>query len=306
GLKLPVRLVRKNEVEAFRAQEKEKVLQVLDHCTRMCAVLRVSCETTFFEKDSITEGILELIYQLRIEKLVMGAAANHKYWSGMTKLMSEKAKNVLQFAPGYCHVWFICKEQLIYKRESVMEQSLDTEEMPSNSSEIDNQLDSGILLTSQESRINDTLRNQLEQGISEAESSWCETFRESARFSNADKQPMLMEAIHKTKPVKSPCYEELRLKKVTKKEAGNLRILKEALGHKMSLESQVESLERKLLSEMALSQKYKNERDGALKEVQELRKQPQGCFFEFPYFELQRATNCFDPSLKIGEGGCGS
>ncbi|KAH9605542.1 hypothetical protein KSS87_001928, partial [Heliosperma pusillum] len=147
GLELPVRLVRKNELEAFRAQEREKVQQILDDCTKMCALHEVPFETTFVEKHSITEGILELIYQQKIEKLVMGAAANHKYQRGMTKLMSEKATKVLQFSPDFCHVWFICKGHLIYKREGVVEQGLDTEEMPSNSSEINIQSDSGTLLS---------------------------------------------------------------------------------------------------------------------------------------------------------------
>ncbi|XP_074279864.1 U-box domain-containing protein 33-like isoform X3 [Silene latifolia] len=356
GLELPVRLVRKNELEAFRAQETEKVLQILDDCIKMCAVLRVSCQTTFVEKDSITEGILELIYQLRIQKLVMGAAANHKYWRGMTKLRSRKATNVLQFAPDFCHVWFICKEHLIYKRESVleqsvMEQSLYTEEMLPNSSEIDNQSDFGIPFSQEplthlrHSVLCDHERSPVKPGQSSTvsysqslsgiilpvSSFVNEDFTEQhvAEFSNVpqSRNQHLGSSSPSAKPVESPCYEELRLKKVMKEEAANMKKmlskvslkLTEALSHKMSLERQVEkchlkleNLERKLFSEMALSQKYKNERyklqiehDGVLREIQEL-KQPQRFLFEFPYFELQKATNCFDPSLKIGEGGCGS
>ncbi|KAH9615847.1 hypothetical protein KSS87_022997, partial [Heliosperma pusillum] len=271
-------------------------------------------------------------------------------------------------------------------------------------------------LSTMESSVNGTHYNQLEQGISEAESSWCECLRESASFSNADKQAIVMEAIHKTIHVKSPCYEELRHRKVMNEEASNrkrstmgnnvdingtlynqpeqgiseaessrceayresasswnahrqamaairkakpvkrpysesLKLKKamkedvtedvteaantkrmfikvslkltEALGHKMSLESQVKKLnlkvkflEKKLLSEKASPHKFKNEcnklqigKDGAHREAQESRNQlSQGpstdpTFIEFSYRDLQKATNYFDPSRRIGVGG---
>ncbi|KAL9245374.1 hypothetical protein vseg_019036 [Gypsophila vaccaria] len=145
GLELPVRLVRKNELEAFRAQERDNVLQLLDDCSQMCALFKVPYENTYVEKDSVPGGILELIHRLRIQKLVMGAAANCKYWGGMTKPMSEKAENVLQFAPNFCHIWFVCKGHLICQREGGVQGSSAAEETPPNSLEFNNLSNSGIL-----------------------------------------------------------------------------------------------------------------------------------------------------------------
>ncbi|XP_074279870.1 U-box domain-containing protein 33-like isoform X1 [Silene latifolia] len=143
-----------------------------------------------------------------------------------------------------------------------------------------------------------------------------------------------METIRKAKPVERLYIEELRLKIAMKEEAANMKSAlakvslerNEALDHKMTLESQVEKfnlkvneLEKKLFSEMLLSQKYKDERDelqiereGALREAEELRKQLaerhsiDPIVSEFSYLQLQEATNYFDPSLKIGEGDYGS
>lgn len=86
-------------------------------------------------------------------------------------------------------------------------------------------------------------------------------------------------------------------------------------------EQMVKELEQKIVSAVQLLQTYKKEReelqaerDSALKEAVELRKKqgeassthmPQ-YFSVFSFSELEEATQNFDPSLKIGEGGYGS
>ncbi|CAN8310850.1 unnamed protein product [Cochlearia groenlandica] len=64
----------------------------------------------------VGEGIVELIYQNNIEKLVMGAAADPHYSRGMS-ITSRKAEYVSQHAPHSCKMWFICKGKLIQTRE---------------------------------------------------------------------------------------------------------------------------------------------------------------------------------------------
>ena len=100
-----------------------------------------------------------------------------------------------------------------------------------------------------------------------------------------------------------------------------------ALDQKSSLESKiaesnemVEGLELRIVSAVELLQTYKKERDEllverdkALKETEELRRKqgnlpstqmPQ--FSEFSFSEIEKATQNFNPSLKIGEGRRGN
>ena len=83
----------------------------------------------------------------------------------------------------------------------------------------------------------------------------------------------------------------------------------------------VKELEQKIISAVGLLQNYKKERDElqkerdiALIEAEELRRsqtETSGThtsqfFSEFSFSEIEEATQNFDPSLKIGEGGYGS
>jgi len=104
------------------------------------------------EMDSIEKGIVETIYQHRIRKFVMGAAADKHYSMyhsrlDMTKLFildlmsplsyrkfcklffarkmedlkSKKANFVCQQAPATCQIHFTCKGNLIHTRFPVKE-----------------------------------------------------------------------------------------------------------------------------------------------------------------------------------------
>lgn len=87
-------------------------------------------------------------------------------------------------------------------------------------------------------------------------------------------------------------------------------------------EQVVKELEEKIILAVQLLQTYKKERDeceiernNALKEAEELRRSKAEAsssthvrqfFSEFSFSEIQEATQNFDPTLKIGEGGYGS
>lgn len=202
--------------------------------------------------------------------------------------------------------------------------------------------DSSPLSVLQESSTNDDIYDQLELAMSEAENSRREAFEESMRRRKAEKETM--EAIRKAKLAERLYNEELRQRKEIeeelaegKQELENTKSLRdkvsqelhEALDQKKSLKSQIEKLddtvkemEEKILSAVELLQKYRDERDAlqierdrALQEAEYLRKQSgEGSsnsyipvfFSQFSFSDLEKATNCFDPSLKIGEGGYGS
>jgi hypothetical protein len=72
----------------------------------------ISC----IEMNDVKQGILELIHESKIKKLVMGAASDHHYSEKMFDLKSRKAKYVYQHAPSSCEVMFMCDGHLIYTK----------------------------------------------------------------------------------------------------------------------------------------------------------------------------------------------
>lgn len=120
------------------------------------------------------------------------------------------------------------------------------------------------------------------------------------------------EELDKMKKQRDEVVEELRA-------AQNLKTLLE--NQIAESDEMVKNLEQKIISAVDLLQSYKKERevlqterDNALREAEELRgQQGEGTsshmpqfFSEFSFSEIEEATNNFDPSLKIGEGGYGS
>ena len=112
---------------------------------------------------------------------------------------------------------------------------------------------------------------------------------------------------------------ELESMKNLRNEVQNQKLLLEIQTEESN--KMVKELEQKIVSAVELQQNYKKERDelqmerdSALREAEELRRK-QGeatsthippFFSEFSSLEIEEATQNFDPSLKIGEGGYGS
>ncbi|TKY65436.1 U-box domain-containing protein 33 [Spatholobus suberectus] len=189
--------------------------------------------------------------------------------------------------------------------------------------------------------MNDTICDQLEQAMAEADNAVQNAYQETVRRRKAEREAF--EAIRKAKASESLYTDELNLRKMAeeelrkeKEELENMKSQRDkvkeelylALDQKALLESQIASselmikeLEQKIVSAVDLLQSYKNERDelqmqrdNALREAEELRKKqgeascthvPQ-LFSEFSFSEIKDATSNFNPSLKIGEGGYGS
>ncbi|KAL1192133.1 U-box domain-containing protein 33 [Cardamine amara subsp. amara] len=123
GAKFPVGSVKEEEVRVFREKEREKVHMILDEYLRICQQRGVRAEKMFIEMGSIENGIVQLISELGIRKLVMGAAADRQYSRRMTDLKSRKAIFVRREAPTLCQIWFTCKGFLIHTREAAMDDS---------------------------------------------------------------------------------------------------------------------------------------------------------------------------------------
>ncbi|KAL9234476.1 hypothetical protein vseg_009346 [Gypsophila vaccaria] len=145
GGKFPAAQVGAEELKAFRDKEHQERLKILDAYLKICAQVGVAAEKIHIEMDStIEEGIVELISQQRIGKLVMGAAPDRKYSRKMVQLKSKEAIYVHNHAPDYCHIWFVCNGYLIYTREAAEQSIPHIEEKLSKAPDV-NQPDAGSL-----------------------------------------------------------------------------------------------------------------------------------------------------------------
>ncbi|KAK9910410.1 hypothetical protein M0R45_034375 [Rubus argutus] len=117
GTKFPASQMKDQEVRAYREIERQNMHKILDDYLRICRHMGVRAEKLHIETDSIEKGIVELISQHGIRKLVMGAAADKCHSRKMMDLKSKKAIYVREHAPVSCRIQFICKGHLIHTWE---------------------------------------------------------------------------------------------------------------------------------------------------------------------------------------------
>ncbi|KAK8497482.1 hypothetical protein V6N12_018000 [Hibiscus sabdariffa] len=123
GTKFPASKLKEHQVKAYWDVERKQMQNILNEYLLLCLQRGVKAEKLHTEKDSIEEGILEMISENGIHILVMGGAAD-KHYSKYKKpqrkavdLKSKKAIFVRENAPTTCHtIWFLCKGLLIYIR----------------------------------------------------------------------------------------------------------------------------------------------------------------------------------------------
>ncbi|KAJ0254925.1 U box domain-containing protein [Hirschfeldia incana] len=104
------------ELRLYR-KEMERAHKSLDKYLNICRQMQVGAEKICIEMDSVEEGILHLVSNHGVKKLVMGAAADRHYSMRMRALQSKKAIYIHREAPATCHIWFTCKGYLICSRE---------------------------------------------------------------------------------------------------------------------------------------------------------------------------------------------
>ncbi|URE38546.1 U-box domain-containing protein [Musa troglodytarum] len=103
--------------------ERDKMNKRLDEYLAVCSRLKVRAEKLVIENDDVTRGLVDLIAQVGITKLVMGAAADKRYSKQMKELKSRTATGVNRQADPSCMIWFVCKGKLIYTREASLHAS---------------------------------------------------------------------------------------------------------------------------------------------------------------------------------------
>ncbi|XP_004492744.1 U-box domain-containing protein 33 isoform X2 [Cicer arietinum] len=122
GAKFPASSFKDQEVRAYRDIERQNMHKTLDEYLRICHRMGVRAEKLHIETDNIEKGILELISQQGIRKLIMGAASDKCYSRRMMDLKSKKAIYVCEQAPASCYIQFICKGHLIHTRDRSLDE----------------------------------------------------------------------------------------------------------------------------------------------------------------------------------------
>ncbi|MBA0757964.1 hypothetical protein Gotri_021006 [Gossypium trilobum] len=123
GTKFPASKLEEQEVKAYWEIERKNMEKMLNDYLLLCLQRGVQAEKLYIERDSIEQGILEMISENRIRMLVMGGAADKHYskykpHKKVVDLKSKKAIFVRENAPNTCHtIWFLCKGLLIYIRK---------------------------------------------------------------------------------------------------------------------------------------------------------------------------------------------
>ncbi|MQL84193.1 hypothetical protein Taro_016695, partial [Colocasia esculenta] len=116
GAWVPASRLTGQQVNAHRLLEKEKMNKALDEYLALCANTKVQAEKLVIDMDDVAKGLLILIAQHGITKLVMGAAADRQYSKKMKEPKSKKAVTLQKEAPPSCSIWFVCKGHRICNR----------------------------------------------------------------------------------------------------------------------------------------------------------------------------------------------
>ncbi|KAG0484416.1 hypothetical protein HPP92_008495 [Vanilla planifolia] len=83
---------------------------------------RVKSEKLVIERDDVAKGLIDLIARYKITRLVMGEATSNNFFKVRAwKKKAPRSKiaiSVKQNADPSCHIWFVCKGNLICTREA--------------------------------------------------------------------------------------------------------------------------------------------------------------------------------------------
>lgn len=114
--KVPASQLEEKELKAYRKIEQEEMNTLLNQYTTYCRLyLKVQAETLVIEKNNVANGIVELINQHSITKLVMGMSS----FSTKRKVPKSKVAAIVhQQAKPYCQIFFICKGSLACTRDA--------------------------------------------------------------------------------------------------------------------------------------------------------------------------------------------
>ncbi|KAK3001632.1 hypothetical protein RJ639_021542 [Escallonia herrerae] len=113
--KLPANQANGEVVAAYRRLEKEQMKKLLENYIGLCSKSKVKACIITTEADHVRNGIVDLVNEHGIRKLVMGAIVEN--WMKVKK-NSSKAGYAAKNAPSYCEIWFVNKGKLVWTREA--------------------------------------------------------------------------------------------------------------------------------------------------------------------------------------------
>ncbi|KAF8692356.1 hypothetical protein HU200_039684 [Digitaria exilis] len=119
GANFPAEQLHESEVSAFRQAETQAMHRAMAKYRAMCAKVKVQAVwqvLTVGGDGDVAQGILSLVAQHGVRRLVVGAAADKRYSSKMRAPSSRTAASVQQQAHPLCSVWFVCKGNLVCTR----------------------------------------------------------------------------------------------------------------------------------------------------------------------------------------------
>ncbi|XP_056174245.1 U-box domain-containing protein 33-like [Syzygium oleosum] len=317
---------------------RQNMNDILDAYIQMCNQAKVSSMKIYAEMQDVGQGIVELVEQHCIRKLVMGAAAHSHYIEGMTQLKSTKAMFVNQHAHPSCEIWFICRDYPVYLRES--RSSTSYPYIATSSEPVSSFVQSGQSTlgsdnsASDSSEVVDNLAlvqfDGLERSDHSSETNPVPAVHQppssAAERSNGEELcEQLDRAMSEVTKAKREALEELIRRHKAEKAAIEAKRKVGALEslHAEELSRRI-NLEEMLEKERERCKMIENERndlqmlfENALKANEELSAnqasepsslnlQDQEVVTKFSFSEIQEATENFDPSSKIEEGDYGS
>ncbi|KAL6603387.1 hypothetical protein ACP70R_043748 [Stipagrostis hirtigluma subsp. patula] len=121
GGKIPAEQLHEAEVAAFRQAETQAVNEAMAKYRAICARVKVHAVCrVLMDGGDVAQGILRLVAEHGITRLVVGAAANKRYHKKMNAPTSKTALSVQQQAHPMCNLWFLCKGNLICTRPAAV------------------------------------------------------------------------------------------------------------------------------------------------------------------------------------------
>uniref|UniRef100_A0A2P2LV02 RING-type E3 ubiquitin transferase n=1 Tax=Rhizophora mucronata TaxID=61149 RepID=A0A2P2LV02_RHIMU len=116
--KLPASQANAEVLTAHRKEEKEQTRKLLESYLNICHRAKVEVSMVTTECDQVQKGIVELVTNHSVRKLVMGAVPENCM---KVKKSSSKANYAAKNAPLFCEILFVNKGKRIWTREACEE-----------------------------------------------------------------------------------------------------------------------------------------------------------------------------------------